>query len=117
MKMLSKYRALPSIHCPAVHVYMHERGDFGLGPLQPVGPVEGRELATLISIHDLGRTELVDGLIQRLEAEVGLKRVGDPPGQNFPGEPVHSSRHLLRKGLPGQGWPPDRGSPCAWAGR
>jgi len=69
-------------------------GDLGLGPLQPVGPVEGGELAAVIGIHDLGRTELVDGLIQRLEAELGLQRVRDAPGQHLAREPVHALRRL-----------------------
>jgi len=43
----------------------------------------------MIGIHDLGRTELADGFSQCLEAEVGLKRVGDAPGQNLSREPVH----------------------------
>jgi len=73
---------------------MHERGDFGLGPFQPVGPVERRELAALIRVHDLWRAELMDRLVQRLEAELRLKRVRYPPGQNLAGEPVHALRRL-----------------------
>ena len=72
------------VHATALAVHR----DLGAEPLQPVGPGEGGELAALIRIHDLGRPELVDRLVQRLEAEVGLQRVGDAPGQNFSGEPV-----------------------------
>ena len=73
---------------------MRERGDLSLRPLQPVGPVKGRELAALIRVHDLGWAELVDGLVQRLEAKVGFQRVRYPPGQNLAGEPVHALRRL-----------------------
>ena len=50
-------------------------GDLCLGPLQAVGSVEGRELRSLVGIQDLGRAELVDGLVQCLDAEVCLQRV------------------------------------------
>ena len=82
MKMLSRYRALPSIE---ILVF---------APLQPVGPVEGRELTALVGIHDLRRAELVDRLVQSLEAELGLKRVRYPAGQHLAGEPVHALRRL-----------------------
>ena len=85
--------AIGSKECPrvvrtpgfAVH------GDFGPGPFQPIGPVEGCELAALFGIHDFGRAELADGLVQGLEAGLGLQRVGYPPGQHLAGEPVHDS--------------------------
>ncbi len=44
--------------------------DPGPGPLQPVGPSEGCELRSLIGVHDLGRAELVDRLVQSLDAKV-----------------------------------------------
>ena len=72
----------------AVHGYL------GLGPLQSVGPVEGCELRPLIRVHDLGRAELVDGLVQRRNAELGLQRVRYPPGQNLAGKPLHALRRL-----------------------
>ena len=49
--------------------------DPGAHPFQPVRPGEGRELRPLIGVHNLGRTELVDRLVQRLDAEVGFQRV------------------------------------------
>jgi len=66
----------PSIHgpreCPRVVEVsgLAVHGDFGLGPFQPVGPVERRELAALIRVHDFWRAELMDRLVQRLEAEL-----------------------------------------------
>jgi len=61
--------------------------DPGADPFQSVGPGKGRELAALVGIHDLGRAELVDRLVQRLDAEVGLQRVRYPPSQHLAGEP------------------------------
>jgi hypothetical protein len=84
----SEYPRVVEISGFAVH------GDLGLGPLQPVGPVEGSELTALVGVHDLGRAELVDRLVQRLEAELGLQRVGDASGQHLAGEPVHVLRRL-----------------------
>ena len=103
MKMLSKYRALPSIE---ILVFA----------LQPVGPIKGGELAALVGIHDLGRAELMDRLVQRLEAEVGLQRVGDAPGQNLAREPVHDGHQIEKAaalrdvgnvGAPDLIWPVD----------
>jgi len=39
--------------------------------------------ATMLHVHDLGRAELVDCLVQRLDAEVRLKRVRYPPAQQI----------------------------------
>lgn len=33
-------------------------------------------------------------IVQSLKAEVSLKRVGDVPRQNFPGEPVHDGDEI-----------------------
>ncbi len=59
--------------------------DLGADPLQPDSPCKGCELAALIRIHDLGRTEPVDCFVQRFNAKVRLQRVGDAPGQNLAG--------------------------------
>lgn len=48
----------------------------------------------MIGIHDLGRAELEDSLVQRFDAEVGFQRVGDPPGQHLPGLPVHDGNQI-----------------------
>ena len=68
--------------------------DPGANPFQPVSPDEGRELAALIRVHDLGRAELMDRLVQSLHAEVGFQRVGYPPGQHLPGIPVHDGDQI-----------------------
>ena len=94
MKMSSRYRALPSVTGRCLHANTERHGHFGLGPFQPVGPVEGCELRPQVGVHDFGRAELVDGLVQRLDAEVGLQRVGDAPSQNLTGEPVHDGHQI-----------------------
>ncbi len=43
----------------------------------------------LVGVHDLGRPEAGDGLVQRLDAEVRLQRIRDPLGQNLTGVPGH----------------------------
>ncbi len=55
--------------------------DPGADALQPVGPGEGRELRPLIGVHDLGWTELVDRLVQRLDAEFKRQAI-DPVDQS-----------------------------------
>ena len=71
-------------------------------PFQPVGPGEGRELRPLIGVHDLGRAELVDRLVQRFDAEVSLQGVGDAPSQHFPGVPVHDGDQIEKAAAHGQ---------------
>ena len=44
--------------------------DPGADTFQAVGPSKGRKLRSLIGVHDLGRAELVDHLVQGLDAEV-----------------------------------------------
>lgn len=61
------------------------------GSSQSVGLDGGSEPATLISIHYLGRAELKDGLVQRLDPDIGLQRVRDAPSQDLPGMPAHDS--------------------------
>ena len=63
-------------------------------PFQAVSPDEGRELAALICVHDLGWAELVDRLVQSLHAEVGFQRVRYPPGQHLPGIQVHDGDQI-----------------------
>ena len=85
--------------------------DPGAGPCQPVGQGKGVLLATLICVHDLERAELVDRLIQRCDAEVGLKRVQYPPGQHLAGIPVHEGGEI--EGATAQGQVGDIGAPTA----
>ena len=66
----------------AVHGYT------GAGPFQPVRPGEGGALRSVIRVHDVRRPEAVDGLVQRLDAEVSLLGVRDAPGRHFAGRPV-----------------------------
>ena len=66
---------------------------------EPVGPGEGRELRSLICIHDLGRAEPVSSIVQRFDAEARLQRVRYPPGQYLAGVPVHD-RHQIEEPAP-----------------
>ena len=69
------------VDAPALSIHR----DPDANPFQPVGPGEGRELRPLIAVHDLGRAELVDGLVQGLDAEVGFQgvnRAGFAGGSN-----------------------------------
>ena len=84
-------------------------------PFQPVGPGEGRELRPLIGVHDLGRAELVDRLVQRFDAEVSLQRVGYPPGQHLPGIPVHDGDQ--KEEAPGRSGQRSRHGTCGYHSR
>ena len=63
-------------------------------PAEPFGPGKGRELGTLIRIRDLGRPELVDGLVERFDAEVGLAASGRGSVRSHPS--AHSNRTSAR---------------------
>lgn len=56
----------------------------------------------MLNVHDLGRAELVERLVQRLDAEVGFQRVRDAPGQNLPGKPVHDGDQIEEATTHGQ---------------
>jgi hypothetical protein len=71
-------------------------------PFQQVGPGEGRELRPLIGVHDLRRAELLDRLVQRLDAEVSLQGVRYPLGQYLSGEPVHDGDQIEEAAAHGQ---------------
>ena len=83
--------------------------DAHAGSAQPIRPGKGRELAALVGVHDLGRSEAVDGLVQRLNAKVGLKRVRDAPCQHLAGVPVHD-RHQIQEQDQKQRWVSASGS-------
>lgn len=50
--------------------------DIGLFPRQPVTLVKGRELGTLVGIDDLGRTDVVDDLVQPPMQHLALSVLG-----------------------------------------
>ncbi len=82
------------IRCPAVHVYMHERGDTHTGSTQSVGPDKRRELAALVGVHNLWWAELVDGPIQGINAKLGFQCVRDTPRQHLARVPVHDGNQI-----------------------
>jgi len=85
MKTLSMHRPLPS------HGYTDP------GPLERVGPGEGRERAALVGVHDFRPSEPADCLIERLLAELGFQRVRDAPGENLAGSQLSPWRDTTLK--------------------
>jgi hypothetical protein len=65
----------------------HADGD--LVRLQHPDELQAGELATLIGIVNLRSAGPGDRFLQRLDAEVGVYRVGEPPGQDLSAVPVH----------------------------
>ena len=68
--------------------------DANAGPAQPVCLGKGCKLRSLIGIHDVGRSEPIDGLVQRLDAEVRVERVRYLPRENHPGVPIHDCHQV-----------------------
>ena len=101
------------VHCPAGVGLQTMRGeepgfaahrDARARPPRPVAPGKGRELRSQVGVHDLGRAEPGDGLVQRLDrcpAGCTRHRTGHPAETQAP-----ISRRLRRLGL--QVAPPDR---------
>ena len=54
-----------------------------------VGEVDAGELAALVAIENLWRAITLERLVQRLDAEAGLERVGQALGQPRAARPVH----------------------------
>ncbi|SFJ62360.1 hypothetical protein SAMN04487991_2598 [Celeribacter neptunius] len=61
---LSRNRPFPFLH--------RREGDPHARPAEPIRPGEGREPGSSGNIHDLGRSELVNGLVQCVDVEVCL---------------------------------------------
>ena len=74
---------------------IHADGDALL--LQAASEPRGGELAALVGVKDLGLAD-GEGLVQSLQAEIDLQRVGDPPGQDISTKPVHHG-HQIHKAL------------------
>ena len=56
----------------------------------------------MLHVYEVGPAELVDGLVQRLDAEVGFQRVRDAPRQHLAGEPVHDGDQMEEAAMHGQ---------------
>ena len=78
-------------------------------PLQSGGEAGGGELGALVGVEDVGLADLPvravsrtqtggERFVQGVQAEVGLQRVGDAPGQDIPAKPVHHG-HQIHKAL------------------
>ena len=57
--------------------------------LEHVGEVTAGELAALVALEDLGRVIVLQRLVQGLDAEARIERVGQTPGQDLAARPVH----------------------------
>jgi len=68
---------------PTIHA------DADLGVAQHAGEGEAGELAALVSVEDLGLAEARQGFLQAGDAEAGVHRVRQSPGQDLPACPIH----------------------------
>ena len=64
-----------------------------------VGEGEAGELPALIGVEDVGPAVTGDRLLQRRNAEVGVHRVRQPPGEDLAAGPVHD-RHQVQEAAP-----------------
>jgi hypothetical protein len=94
--LLSTERPLASMHCPAAHVYMRERGYLYVRIFQRIYPFKASELAALIAVHYRWFPIYCDGLFQGFNTKVSLHTVGQSPTENFTAEPVHD-RYQIQK--------------------
>ena len=62
--------------------------DLDFSACQNFDEVGGRELAALIGVEDVGLAVARQCILNSFNAEVGLQRDRDPPGQHAAGEPV-----------------------------
>ena len=65
--------------------------DLDVPGLEDGGKCLTGKLAPLIGVEDLRSAVFEKSFFERLDAESGVQRVGQPPGQDFPGGPVHSA--------------------------
>ena len=64
--------------------------DLDVGVLQRLDEVDGRELPSLVRIHDLRLAGPTDGLVESVQAWRGFQRHRQPPGQHLSAEPVQN---------------------------
>ena len=80
------------VHPPASAI--HADADFGVA--QHAGEGVAGKLAALVRVEDFRLTEPGQRLLQRRDAEAGIHRVRQPPGQHLAGRPVHD-RHQIEE--------------------
>ncbi len=100
---------------PVAALAVHADGD--AVSLQDAGEGLAGELAPLIRIEDLGRSVTGQCLLQRVDTEVRVQGIGDPPRQDTAAIPVHHDhqvhkpacqRNVTDVGRPHLVWPVDR---------
>jgi hypothetical protein len=74
-------------------------GDRHTGVPERVGEGLAGELAALIRIEDLRAAVSIQRLLERLDAEPGIERVRQPPGQHVARRPIHD-RDQIQKAAP-----------------
>lgn len=76
---------------------IHADADLGLA--QHAGEGLRSKLTALIGVKDIRLAEAALCFLQRRDAEAGIHGVGQPPGQNLTGRPVHD-RHRVEEAAP-----------------
>ena len=61
-------------------------------------------MAALIGVEDSRRTMAGKGLLQCLDAEIGIHGVGQPPGQNLARRLIHDRRQIEEALAHGDAW-------------
>jgi hypothetical protein len=62
--------------------------------LEDTGEVLAGELAALVGIEELRGAIGLDRLLQGIEAEAGIDRIGHAPGEHLARVPVHDRDHV-----------------------
>ena len=65
--------------------------------LEATGEPGRGKLGALIGVEDVGLGR-AQGLVERVQAEIHLQRIGEPPGQHISAKPVHHG-HQIHKTL------------------
>ena len=73
---------------PAIHA------DGDLVVLQDIDKVVAGKLSTLVGVEDFRPSVATQGLLEGINTEVGLKGIGNPPGQDFAAVPVHDGHKV-----------------------
>ena len=75
---------------PALAVH----ADLDVPDLEDGGKFLAGKLAPLVSVENVRGAVFEQSLFERLNAEAGIQCVGQPPGQDLPGGPVHDGNQV-----------------------
>src|SRR6516165_9797611 len=82
------------VHAPALAIH----ADHDPVPFQGAGKVVAGELAPLVGIEDFRPAMARERFLERLDAKIGVERVGETPGQHRAADPIHD-HHQVEKAL------------------